>query len=98
MVQRDDMAHTTKAYMLGSCACGDRIELGRRHQAFVRTEVMLDAKSVVEAELVTQLKLSPELLVSLCRIESGFGPHMRKMCKFQPRLLLLFSGCNERRF
>ena len=52
---------------------------------------MLDAKSVVEAELITQLQLAPELLITLCRTETGFGPDMGKMREPQTAPLL-FDG------
>jgi hypothetical protein len=40
-------AQTTRA-----CARADRIQTRRRHPTLVRTEVMLDTKPVIEAELI----------------------------------------------
>ena len=40
-------------------AGGNRVEARRRHPAFVRPEMVLDAKAVVEAEFIAQLEFAP---------------------------------------
>jgi hypothetical protein len=52
VMEWDNMTHSAQAYLLGSRARRNRKQLRRRHQAFVRTKMMLDAKAVVEAELI----------------------------------------------
>jgi hypothetical protein len=41
--------------------------------------MMFDAEAVIEPEFVTQLKLAPQLLVTLVRIHARLTPDMRKM-------------------
>jgi hypothetical protein len=48
----------------------------------MRLEMVLDAKAEVEAEVVAQLELAPELLVSLMRRHVGLAPDMGKMGEF----------------
>jgi len=43
---------------------------------------MLDAETVVEAELVAELKLAPELLVALMRGHVGLAPDMGEVSEF----------------
>src|ERR1700724_1052204 len=52
MVQRDNVTHRANAQTTRTCARADRIQTRRRHPALVRTEVMLDTKPVIEAELI----------------------------------------------
>ena len=54
MIERHDVAHRPDAQPLGARAGADRIKARRRHPAFVGTEMMLDAKRVVEAEIVAR--------------------------------------------
>ena len=44
--------------------------------------MMLDAEAVIEAELVAQRKLAPQLLVALVRRHAGLGPDVRKVREF----------------
>src|SRR5579862_7191109 len=59
--------------------------------------MMLDAKPIVEAELVAELQLAPELLEALGRRHSGFAPHMSEMREFHdaPRDDDRMSGAAE---
>jgi hypothetical protein len=41
--------------------------------------MMFDAEAVIEPEFVTQLKLAPQLLVTLVRIHAWLTPDMGKM-------------------
>jgi hypothetical protein len=52
MVERNNVTHGANAQTTCACACADRIQTRRRHPALVGTEVMLDAKAVIEAELI----------------------------------------------
>src|ERR1700674_899930 len=52
MVERDNVTHRANAQTTRTCARADRIQTRRRHPALVGAEVMLDAKAVIEAELV----------------------------------------------
>src|ERR1700680_5146025 len=52
MVERDNVTHRANAQTTRACARADRIQTRRRHPALVRTEVMLDTKPVIEAELI----------------------------------------------
>src|SRR6516162_8259300 len=85
MVQRDDVSHRTHAQPPGAQACADRIQARRGHPAFVGTEMVLDTKSIIEAELVTQLKLPPQLFIALMRRHSGLCPDVGKMGKLHRR-------------
>ena len=42
---------------------------------------MLDAEAVIEAELVAQHELAPQLLVALRRRHAGLAPNMGEMGK-----------------
>ena len=82
MIERHDIAHRPDAQPLGARAGADRIKARRRHPAFVGTEMMLDAERMVEAELVAQCKLAPELLVTRVRRHAGLRPDVGEMGKF----------------
>ena len=82
MMQRHDEAHGADAQPLGPRAAGDGVERGRRHPAFVGPEMMLDAEAVVEAEVVAERKLAPELLVALVRGHVGLAPDMGEVGEF----------------
>src|SRR6202022_3742808 len=55
MVERDNVTHRANAQTTRACARADRVQTRRRHPALVRTEVMLDTKPVIEAELTAYL-------------------------------------------
>jgi hypothetical protein len=44
--------------------------------------MMLDAERMVEAELIAQRQLAPELLVASVRRHAGLGPDVGEMGKF----------------
>src|ERR1700726_98415 len=52
MVQRDNVTHRAKAQTTRACARSDCVQTRRGHPALIATEVMLDAKPVIEAELI----------------------------------------------
>src|ERR1700730_3335256 len=53
MVQRDNVTHRAKAQTTRACARSDCVQTRRGHPALIRAEVMLDAKPVIKAELIT---------------------------------------------
>ena len=71
VIERNHVAHGTKSYAPGARACPDRIEGGRRHPAFIGAAVMLDAKSVIEIQIVAESQFTPQLLVALMRRHAG---------------------------
>src|SRR5436190_11352132 len=52
MVERDDVTHGADAQATRAGARADGVETRRGHPALVGTEVMLDAKTVIETELI----------------------------------------------
>src|SRR4249920_585424 len=52
MVERDNVTHRAKAQTTRACARSDRVQTRRGHPALVRTEVMLDTKPEIKAELI----------------------------------------------
>ena len=82
MIERHDVAHRPDPHAFGARAGADGVKARRRHPAFVGTEVMLDAKRIVEAKLVAQLQLAPQLFVALMRRHARLGPDVRKMREF----------------
>src|SRR6185437_1944244 len=79
MVQRHDIAHGADAHMARARPGADRVQARRRHPAFIGTEVMFDAETVVETKLVAERKLAPQFLVALMRGHAGLSPDMGKM-------------------
>src|SRR5512140_2706598 len=79
MIERHHVTHGAHAQAARACRGADHIEAGRRDPAFVGTKVMFDAEAVVEAKVVAQLKLAPQLLITLVRAHARFAPDMRKM-------------------
>ena len=82
MIERNDVAHRPDPHAFGTHAGADGVKARRRHPAFVGAEVMLDAKGMIEAELVAQLQLTPQLFVALMRRHARLGPDVRKMREF----------------
>src|SRR6202008_1605123 len=82
-----DVTHRPDAQPFGARAGADRVKARRRHPAFVGTEMMLDAERMVEAELIAQRELAPELLVARVRRHAGFCPDVGEMGKFHATTL-----------
>src|SRR2546427_12175321 len=82
MMERHDVPHRAQPDLVSAGGSCDRVEVGRRHPALIGAEMMLDAKAVIKAELVSHLKLAPQLLVALRRGHTSFIPHMGEMRKF----------------
>ena len=81
MIKRHNVPHRSDAQTPGARAGGNRVQAWRRHPAFVGTKMMLDAKGVVEPDLVAHCKLAPELLIALMRRHAGLRPNVGKMRK-----------------
>src|SRR4029453_1146899 len=79
VVQRHDIAHRANAHSARPGGGTDDVEAGRRDPAFVGGKMMFDAEAVIEPEFVTQLKLAPQLFVTLVRIHARLTPDMGKM-------------------
>src|SRR5262249_1239494 len=79
MIERDDVAHRADADAPCARAGTHGIEAGRGHPALVGAEMMLDTERMVEAQLVAQFKLIPELLIALMRRHSGLAPDVREV-------------------
>ena len=79
MIERDDHAHRPDAQTLGALGRGNRKQVRRRHPAFFRTEMMLDAEPVIESQRVAELELTPKLLVALMRRHAVLAPDMGEM-------------------
>jgi hypothetical protein len=88
MVQRHDVPHGAEPDAPRPCAGRDGIEAGRGHPALVGPEMMLDAEPIVEAELVGELQLTPQLVVALSRRHPSLVPDMREMSEFHEALPL----------
>src|SRR5215467_12378933 len=79
MIERHNIAHRTDTDAARAHARRDGVQTRRRHPALVGPEMMLDAETVIEAKLVAQPKLAPQLLIALVRIHSWLSPDMREM-------------------
>ena len=82
MMQRHQKPHGAEAHIFGARAGAHRIEGRRRHPAFIGAEMVLDAKAVIETQLVGQYNFPPELVVALAGGHAGLAPDMGKMREF----------------
>ena len=80
-MQWHDVPHHTQPDLASAGGGCDSVNVGRGHPALIGSEMMLDAKTVVEAEFVSQLQLTPQLLVALCRCHASILPYMGEMRK-----------------
>jgi len=79
VMQRHHVPHGAEPDALGARRRRDRVEVGRRHPAFLGAEMVLDREGVVEAERVGQLQLAPELFVALAGRHALLAPDMGEM-------------------